>query len=117
MKLDKKSKESLVRLFKVIFANYKFHFVVVVLCILISALASVKGTMFLRTLIDNHIAPFIGMQNPDMSGLLHALLIMAGIYGLGIISTFTYNIIMMFVTQGTLKKIRDEMFEHMQKLL
>ena len=116
MKLDEKSKESLGRLFKMIFKNYKFHFVLVIICIFISALANLKGTLFLRTLIDTYIAPFIGQQNPDMSGLLNALLQMAGIYTLGIVSTFTYNIIMMFVTQGTLKRIRDEMFRHMQTL-
>ena len=116
MKLDEKSKESLGRLFKIIFKNYKFHLILVVICILISALAGLKGTLFLRTLIDTYIAPFIGQQNPDMSGLLGALMQMAGIYALGIISTFTYSIIMMFVTQGTLKKIRDDMFRHMQTL-
>ena len=116
MKLDKKSKESLGRLFGMIFKNYKFHFVLVILCIFISALANLKGTLFLRTLIDTYIAPFIGQQNPDMSGLLGALLQMAGIYALGIVSTFAYNIIMMFVTQGTLKRIRDDMFCHMQTL-
>ena len=116
MKLDEKSKESLGRLFRMIFKNYKFHFVLVILCIFISALANLKGTLFLRTLIDTYIAPFIGQQNPDMSGLLGALLQMAGIYALGIVSTFAYNIIMMFVTQGTLKRIRDDMFRHMQTL-
>jgi len=116
MKLDEKSKESLGRLFKLIFKNYKFHFVLVIICIFVSALANLKGTLFLRTLIDTYIAPFIGQQNPDMSGLLNALMQMAGIYTLGIVSTFTYNIIMMFVTQGTLKRIRDDMFRHMQTL-
>lgn len=116
MKLDKKSKESLFRLFKIIFKNYKFHFIVVIACIFISALANVRGTLFLRTLIDNYIEPFIGMRNPDMSGLLGALINMALIYALGIVSTYTYNIIMMYVTQGTLKKIRDDMFRHMQTL-
>lgn len=116
MKMDKQSRQTLFRLFGIIFQNYKFHFMVVIACIFVSALANVRGTMFLKTLIDTYIAPFIGMQNPDMSGLAAALLKMAGIYCLGIISTFSYNMIMMYVTQGTLKKIRDEMFRHMQTL-
>ncbi len=116
MKMDKQSRQTLFRLFGIIFQNYKFHFMVVIACIFVSALANVRGTMFLKTLIDTYIAPFIGMQNPDMSGLAAALLQMAGIYCLGIISTFSYNMIMMYVTQGTLKKIRDEMFRHMQTL-
>ncbi len=116
MKMDKNARATLARLFGIIFQNYKFHFIVVIICIFISALASVRGTMFLRTLIDTYIAPFIGMQSPDMSGLLGALMGMAGIYAMGIVSTYTYNMIMMYVTQGTLKKIRDEMFRHMQYL-
>ena len=116
MKLDKNSRKTLSRLFGIIFQNYKFHFLVVIICIFISAIAGVMGTMFLKTLIDTYIAPFIGMQNPDMSGLANALLKMAGIYCLGIASTYTYNIIMMYVTQCTLKKIRYDMFCHMQKL-
>ena len=116
MKMDANAKKNLGRLFGKIFENYKFHFVIVIICIFISALAGVRGTLFLKTLIDTYIAPFIGMQNPDMSGLLSALMQMAGIYALGILSTYTYNMIMMYVTQGTLKKIRDEMFAHMQYL-
>lgn len=116
MKMDKKSRQTLFRLFGIIFQNYKFHFMLVIACIFVSALANVRGTMFLKTLIDAYIAPFIGMQNPDMSGLASALMKMAAIYCMGIVSTFTYNMIMMYVTQGTLKRIRDEMFRHMQTL-
>lgn len=116
MKLDKQSGKTLARLFGNIFENYKFHFVAVIAFIFISALVNVRGTMFLKTLIDTYIAPYIGMQNPDMSGLKNALFKMAGIYARGIVSTFSYNMIMMYVTQGTLKKIRDKMFRHMQTL-
>ena len=116
MKMDKAARKTLGRLFGMIFQNYKLHFVVVIVCIMVSAVAGVMGTMFLKTLIDTYIAPFIGMQNPDMSGLAHALVKMAGIYCLGIAATFSYNMIMMYVTQGTLKRIRDDMFSHMQYL-
>ena len=116
MKLDKNAKATLGRLFGIIFKNYKLHFAVVIVCIFISAIVAVIGTMFLKTLIDTYIEPLIGMQNPDMSGLANALLKMAGIYCVGIVSTYAYNMIMMYVTQGTLKRIRDDMFSHMQKL-
>lgn len=116
VKFDDNAKKSLMRLFKRILKNYKLHFFVVIICIFISALANVNGTLFIKTLIDTYIAPFIGQQNPDMSGLLFALLRIAGIYCIGIISTYVYSRIMMYVTHGTLKEMRDEMFEHMQKL-
>lgn len=116
VKMDADSMKNLGRLMKITLSKYKFHFFVVVICIFISALANVRGTLFLKTLIDSYIAPFIGMQNPDMSGLAGALLQMAAIYAVGVVSTFTYNILMMYVTQGTLKNIRDDMFSHMQTL-
>ncbi len=116
MKLDKTARKHLKQLFSRIFESYRLHFIVVIFCIILSALANVRGTLFLRTLIDDYIAPFIGQQDPDMTGLLMALLRIAGFYVVGILSTYTYNMIMMYVTQGTLKKIRDEMFAHMQTL-
>ncbi len=116
IKMDANAKKNLFRLFGKVFENYKFHFVFVIICIFVSALTSVRGTLFLKTLIDTYIAPFIGQQNPDMSGLMGALMQMAGIYCMGILSTYAYNMTMMYVTQGTLKKIRDEMFVHMQRL-
>ena len=116
VKMDKNTMKNLARLMKIVFSRYSFHFVIVIICIIISALANVRGTLFLKTLIDTYIVPYIGQQNPDMSPLLGALMQMAGIYAIGIISTFAYNRIMMYVTQGTLKSIRDEMFTHMQTL-
>ena len=116
MKMDKNARKNLGKLFGIVFKDYKFHFVLVMVCIFVSALAGVAGTVFLKTLIDTYIAPFIGMQNPDMSGLANALFKMAGLYVLGIISTYTYQMTMMYVTQGSLKKIRDQMFNHMQHL-
>ena len=116
MKMDKQAKKTLNRLFGIIFKNYKFHFVAVMACIFISAITGVIGTVFLKSLIDKYIAPFIGMQNPDMSGLANALIRLASVYCVGVIATYLYNVIMMYITQGTLKRIRDDMFSHMQSL-
>ncbi len=109
-------KESLFRLLKFIFKDYKWQCIVVVILIFISSIASVIGTNFIKTLVDDYIAPLIGVDNPDFSLLINALMVMAMIYLLGVISNFTYNRILVSVTQGTLKKIRDMMFEHMEKL-
>ncbi|MEG2191955.1 MAG: ABC transporter ATP-binding protein [Oscillospiraceae bacterium] len=116
VKMDKDAMGHLKRLTKLTFEGYKFHLLFVVLFIIVSALANVRGTLFIKTLLDSYIVPFIGQQNPDMSGLLFALAQMAGIYLVGIISTYAYNRIMMYVAQGTLKKVRDNMFKHMQSL-
>ena len=116
VKMDEHTFKNLSRLMKFTFQKYRLHFIIVLICILISALANVRGTLFLKTLIDTYIAPFIGHENPDMSGLKTALLQMAGIYAVGILSTYVYNRLMMYVTQGTMKNVRDEMFTHMQYL-
>lgn len=95
---------------------YKIHFIVVVACILISSLVNVRGTLFLQTLIDDYIVPFIGQKNPDMSGLMYALMTLAALYIVGVASAYAYNRIMINIAQGTLKHIRDDMFAHMQSL-
>lgn len=95
---------------------YKVHFVIVTVCILISSLANVRGTLFLQSLIDDYIVPVIGQKNPDMSGLLHALMQLACIYGIGVISAYSYNRLMINVAQGTLRRIRTDMFDHLQSL-
>ena len=95
---------------------YKVKFAFVLVCIIFSALAGVAGSLFLRTLIDDYIAPMLLEANPIFSGLLRAILTMGCIYLIGVIATFTYNRLMVTIAQGILKKIRDEMFSHMQKL-
>lgn len=96
--------------------GYKLQFITVLVCILISALVGVASSMFLKTLIDNYIAPLLLEANPVFDGLLRAILIMAGIYMVGVVSTYLYNYLMVFIAQGILKEIRDKMFAHMQKL-
>ena len=112
-KLDK---NTLKRLSGYIFKDHKLRFFFVVLFIIISSATSVASSLFLERLVDNYIEPMLGMENPIFTGLLHALLIMSAIYAIGIISNYLYNRIMIVIGQGTLRQIRGEMFEKMQRL-
>ena len=98
------------------FSIYKLRFIIVLICIVISAVAGVCGSMFIETLIDDYITPMLTGQISSYSSLINAILTMACIYVLGIIATFTYSRIMVYIAQGILKKIRDDMFTHMQSL-
>ncbi len=104
------------RLLSYVFQNYGAACILVVICILISVLANVQGTLFLKTLIDVYIMPLIGSDNPDFSGLLHAIVRVGGFYAIGVLSTFAYTRIMIYVTQGSLRRLRDDLFAHMEKL-
>ena len=115
-KRSKNPKKTLGRLMKYIQKGYGVQFVVVLICILLSAVANVAGSMFLKSLIDDYISPLLLQASPVFTGLLHALMSMAVIYLIGIATTFIYNWLMVGISQGVLKKVRDEMFAHMQKL-
>ena len=104
------------RLLAYILKNYAPHCVLVLIGIFISVLANVQGTMFMQTLIDDYILPLLGSNNPDFSGLLHAIIRVGGFYAVGIVSTFVYNRILVNVSQGTLKRLRDDLFTHMESL-
>ncbi|MBS6396245.1 MAG: ABC transporter ATP-binding protein [Clostridiales bacterium] len=108
--------KTLGRLLAYIWKDYKIHCIVVVISIVISSLTTVAGNLFLKSLIDDYILPFLGAESPSFAPLLSALIMMACIYYTGTLSTFLYARVMVSVTQGTLKKIRDEMFSHMQRL-
>ena len=97
-------------------SQYRIQFIFVLVSILLSAVASVVSTLFLKTLIDDYITPLLLEAVPDFSGLARLILIMAGIYLIGVIATLFYNRVMVVIAQGVLKEIRDEMFEKMQKL-
>lgn len=97
-------------------SKYRIQFIFVLVSILLSAVASVVSTLFLKTLIDDYITPLLLEDVPDFSGLARLILIMAGIYLIGVIATLFYNRVMVVIAQGVLKEIRDEMFEKMQKL-
>lgn len=86
------------------------------ICIFITVLASVQGTWFMQTLIDGYILPLIGQADPDFSGLLHAIMRVAIFYLIGALASYIYTRIMVNVSQGTLKNLRDDMFTHMEEL-
>lgn len=96
--------------------EYKLHLALVVVLVLISAAASIAGTFFLKPLINNYVVPFIGQQNPDLSGLIRGVSIMMAVYLVGAMASYTYSRIMLKVSTGTLFKIRNELFTHLQKL-
>ena len=104
------------RLLAYIMKNYAVHCILVVICIFITVLASVQGTWFMQTLIDSYILPLIGQADPDFSGLLHAIMRVAVFYLIGVIASYIYTRIMVNVSQGTLKNLRDDMFTHMEEL-
>lgn len=104
------------RLMGYILKIYKWHLLIVVICIFISVIANVRGMMFTKTLVDDYILPLIGSDNPDFSNLLMAIGKVAVFYGIGVVSTYAYTRIMVNVCQGTLKNIRIDMFVHMEKL-
>ncbi len=104
------------RLLKRLFREHKIALIVVVLCIIGNALANVQGTLFMQTLIDDYITPLIGSASPDYSGLLAALGRVSCFYGIGIICAYSFNRIMVTVTQTFLRDLRIELFEHMESL-
>ena len=114
--MKKTRKNTAFRLLKYSMGGYKLQFAIVLITIIVSATTSVIGIQFIQKLIDNYIIPLIGNQNPNYTLLLHAIVAMGGIYLVGIIATYIYNRLMLNITQGTLKKIRTDMFKHMQRL-
>ena len=104
------------RVFSYAVKDYGLHLAVVVICIFVSVFMNVKGTMFLKTLINDYIEPLIGQPQPDYTPLLQAILEMAGYYAIGILATFVQSKLMIYVTQGTLKNLRIELFSKMEKL-
>ena len=115
-KRGKQPKKTMARLLRYIGDGYGVKFAVVLVCILLSAVASVAGSMFLRVLIDNYIEPLLVQDAPVFTGLLRAIGMMAVVYAVGILSTYLYNRLMVSISQGVLKTVRDEMFARMQKL-
>ena len=111
-KIDTKTLKRLLTYMK----PYRGTMIVVTICILLSAVAGAVSSMFLQTLIDSYIVPLLGMDEPVFTGLTRTLIVLAVIYLIGTLSTLFYNRLMVTIAQGTLKTIRDEMFEKMQKL-
>ena len=113
---QKINKDTLKRLLKYITVDYKKTLIFVILSIILSSIAGVAGSLFIEILIDDHITPLLGTENPVFTGLLNVIFIMAAIYLIGVLANFAYNRKMIKIAQGTLKKIRDEMFSKMQHL-
>ena len=108
--------KNLSRLFRIVFKMYPFHLIAVVILVVLSSIANIQGTMFMQPLINDYILPMVRNHSTDFDPLLEAILKVARFYVIGIISTYIYNLLMVFVAQGTLKKLRNELFCHMEKL-
>ena len=105
------------RLMDYIFRDYKFHCIIVFILIFVGVIANVQGTMFTRDLIDKYITPFLlSSDTPNFTPLAHAIGKVACFYGVGIVATYTYNRIMINVTQGMMMNMRNDLFSHMEKL-
>lgn len=104
------------RVMKYVMKKYAVQYAIVLVCIVGSVLANVQGTLFLQTLIDDYITPMLKTANPDFTNLLHAIIRVGSFYLIGITCTFLQARIMVYVTQGTLKSLRDDMFAHMSRL-
>ena len=96
--------------------NYKYQYILVLVCIAVSAFANLRGTLFMRTLIDDYIIPMTQTENPSFSPLARALLGLAGIYLIGIAANFTQQLLMIYISQGTMKNLRIGLFNHMETL-
>ena len=104
------------RILAYVMKQYKFQVILVLCCILLSVFAQVQGTLFMQTLIDSYILPLLAEKSNDFSGLLHAITRVACFYGVGILAVFIQNRTMAKIAQGTLKRLRDDLFVHMQTL-
>lgn len=100
----------------IIFKNYGFACIVVVICLFITVFSSVQGTLFMQTLIDDYIIPLTKQASPDFTELAHAIGRVAIFYACGVLASFAQSKIMVYVTQGTLRNLRNDMFIHMEGL-
>ena len=116
MKKNEIKKGTLKRLLSYVLKNYKKQFIFVFVCIIISSIASVAGSLFLQTLIDDYITPLLKDKNPVFTELLQILTVMGTIYVVGILASYLYSRLMAVVSQGVLRDIRNEMFTKMEKL-
>ena len=104
------------RIMSYVFQNYKYQFFLVVILIFVSVLANVQGTLFMQKLIDDYITPFLLTDHPNFAPLAKAIGQVAVFYAVGVVSVYVYNLIMVYITQGTLHNMRKDLFSHMEKL-
>ncbi|RST95696.1 ABC transporter [Vagococcus vulneris] len=107
---------TLKRIFEFMFTTYRWRLVFVMFLILLSTFANVRGSLFLQVVIDDYVTPLIGSANPNFTGLLKAVATMGLIYAVGVISNLIYNMMMVTISEGTQKQIRDQLFNHMETL-
>ena len=108
--------KTLKRIFAIIVKGYPIQCVLVIIGIVVGVLANVYGSLFLQSLIDDYITPLVGSSAPDFTPLLKALATMAAIYLVGVVSNYLYNRLMIYISEGSLKKVRDGLFDHMETL-
>lgn len=111
----KNVRSTISRLFRYML-HYRGQLAIVFICIIISALAGVAGTYFIKPIINDYVVPLIGSQHPDMTGFLHLIMVLAGIYVLGIVCTYIYQRLMINISTGVLRQVRIEMYDHMMLL-
>lgn len=104
------------RLMKFIFSRYAVHYLVVLVCIFLSVFCSVQGTLFMTTLIDDYIEPMVGATNPDFEPLLRAMSRVAVFYLIGVVAAYVQQKVLIYVSQGCIRDMRNELFDHMQDL-
>lgn len=111
-----KKKDILLRLIRLVMSHYKFSLLTVAVCIVITAVTTLASTLFTRTLIDDYIVPMTQVTDPDFAPLAHTLLKLAAVLVVGVICSYTHNRLMINVTQGTMLRLRTDMFRHMECL-
>lgn len=111
---------SLKRVLGYMLKNYTLHFIIVVICIIVTSVTTLYGTLFMRELIDEYIIPLTEQKaaglEPDFTSLASAIFRLIGVYAVGIVTAYSYNRIMVNVTQGTLRNLRNDLFTHMETL-
>ena len=106
----------LARVLGFMLSKYGFQYALVLICIVVSVLCNMQGTKFMESLIDDYITPMLGTSAPNYGPLLSAIGRVAIFYGLGVVATFTSNKILVYITQGTMRSLRDTLFARMQSL-
>ena len=115
-RITKNTWQTAKRLLRYVTSTYKKEFCIVLVCILVCSIASISVSFSMKYLLDDYILPLVGQANPNFAGLYQALTVLACIFLCGVIGSFLYNRLMVKIGQGVLKRVRDEMFEHMQTL-
>lgn len=115
-KATKNTMKTAKRLLKYVTATYKAEFIIVFVCIILCSVATISVSLSMKFLLDDYILPLVGNLNPNFAGLYQAMAVLACIFILGVVASFLYSRLMVKIGQGVLKRVRDEMFEHMQTL-